>query len=154
MHLEYQKEHFIITTDQSKFDFNFIHRHLKETYWAKGISLEIVKKSTENSISYGVYQQSEQVGFARVITDQATFAYLADVIIAQQLRGNGLSKWLIECIMKNPAVDGLKLFLLATQDAHTLYNKFGFKPVAQPGRFMEIFNPDIYQQKIDSGFSD
>jgi N-acetylglutamate synthase-like GNAT family acetyltransferase len=147
MLLEYQKNDLIISTDQSKLDFNFIHNHLNKTYWAKGIPMEIVKKSVENSIAYGVYQQEKQIGFARLITDKATFAYLADVLISDGFRGNGFAKWLMDCIIKNPEIQGLRLFLLATQDAHTLYQQFGFKPVAEPKRFMEIFKPDIYQQK-------
>jgi N-acetylglutamate synthase-like GNAT family acetyltransferase len=147
MHLEYQKENLTISTNPTKLDFDFIHKCLNESYWAKGIPLEVVKKSVTNSIPYGVYEKDKQIGFARLITDKATFAYLADVLITADYRGNGFSKWLMECIMKNPEIQDIRLFLLATQDAHTLYQKYGFMPVAEPKRFMEIFKPNIYQQK-------
>jgi GNAT superfamily N-acetyltransferase len=149
MDLEYTKGGLKITTDKSKLNLEFIKECLDKTYWAKGIPGEVVKTSIENSITYGVFEDGAQVGFARVVTDKATFAYLADVIIDDKHQGNGLAKWMMECIMQNPSLQNLRLFLLATRDAHKLYGKFGFKPVGDPERFMEIFNPGIYSQSIE-----
>ncbi len=122
-----------------------IHRYLcHESYWAKNIPVAVVEKSIEGSFCFGVYHQGRQVGFARVITDHATFAYLADVFIVQEYRGKGLSKWLMETIMNNPALQGLRRWLLATMDAHGLYAQFGFAPLDKPERIMGMKPFDEY----------
>jgi N-acetylglutamate synthase-like GNAT family acetyltransferase len=139
-----EKDDFIISTDKLKLDISFIHQYLsKEAYWCKNISLDIVKRSIDNSISFGMYHQDKQalpagrqVGFARVITDKATFGYLADVFIINDYRGRGLSKWLMQCILGHPELKGLRGLLLGTKDAHGLYSQFGFKPLEYPERFM------------------
>lgn len=132
-----EKDDFIISTDKLKLDINSIHQYLsEEAYWCKNISLDIVKRSIDNSISFGIYHQNKQVGFARVITDKATFGYLADVFIINDYRGRGLSKWLMQCILGHPELQGLRSLLLGTKDAHGLYSQFGFKPLENPGRFM------------------
>ncbi len=131
------KNDFIISTDRSKLDIAFIHNYLsKESYWAKNIPVDVVKKSIEGSFCFGLYHDKDQVGFARVITDNATFGYLADVFIIENYRGKGLSKWLMEEIMKHPELQGFRRWMLATRDAHGLYVQFGFLPLDKPERIM------------------
>lgn len=136
----------IISTDSSLLQLDVIHDFLKNSYWAKNIPIEIVKKSIEHSICFGVYLDEKQIGFARVMTDQATFAYLADVFIVKEQQGKGYSKELMKFIMAHPELQGLRKFLLATADAHGLYNQFGFKELAKPERVMEITITDIYSK--------
>jgi GNAT superfamily N-acetyltransferase len=131
-------EEIVISTDKSKLDVSLIHKYLSEdSYWAKGIPLEIVKKSIENSMCFGVYKAETQVGFARVTTDKAIFAYVADVFILPEHRKQGLSKKLMAEIIAHPELQGLRKMLLATADAHGLYSQFGFEELAKPGNFME-----------------
>lgn len=136
----------IISTDKSLLQLDVIHDFLKNSYWAKNIPIEIVKKSIEHSICFGVYLDEKQIGFARVMTDQATFAYLADVFIIKEQQGKGYSKELMKFIMAHPELQGLRKFLLATADAHGLYKQFGFKELAKPERVMEITITDIYSK--------
>ena len=133
-----------ISTDKSLLQLDTIHSVLKESYWAKNIPLEIVKRSIDNSICFGVYIEKEQIGFCRVITDKATFAYLADVFIVEDHKGKGYSKMLMKEVMAHPELQGLRKFLLGTADAHGLYRQFGFKELAKPERMMEITFKDIY----------
>jgi GNAT superfamily N-acetyltransferase len=134
-----------ISTDIKKLQIAVIHHYLSvESYWAKHIPLEIVKQSIDNSLCFGVYFKNEQVGFARVVTDYATFGYLADVFILETHRGKGLSKWLMEYIMAHPKLQGLRRFSLATRDAHSLYAQFGFKPLSKPESIMEIKHDNFY----------
>jgi GNAT superfamily N-acetyltransferase len=131
------KNEFIISTDKSKLDIQLIHHYLcTESYWAKNIPVEVVIKSISGSCCFGLYDKNIQVGYARVITDHATFAYLADVFILENYRGKGLSKWLMEIIMKHPDLQGLRRWMLATRDAHGLYSKFGFTALDRPERIM------------------
>jgi GNAT superfamily N-acetyltransferase len=142
---EYRRNNLLISTDKSKLDVNLIHDYLaNQSYWAKGIPNEIVKKSIEGSICFGIYEAEKQIGFARVISDCATFAYLCDVFVLEAYRGNGASKFLMECIIQNPDLQGLRRWSLATYDAHGLYEKFGFSLIARPDRAMEILNMDVY----------
>lgn len=141
-HIEFTKAHYLISTDNSKLDLNVIHDFLRQSYWALNRPLPVVQRSVENSLCFGVYERGKQIGFARVISDFATFAYLADVFILMTHRGKGLGKWLIECIVHHPRLQGLSRWMLATQDAHGLYAQYGFKPLAVPERFMEIYNPN------------
>ena len=134
-----------ISTDIKKLQIAVIHHYLSvESYWAKHIPLEIVKQSIDNSLCFGVYFKNEQVGFARVVTDYATFGYLADVFILETHRGKGLSKWLMEYIMAHHKLQGLRRFSLATRDAHSLYAQFGFKPLSKPESIMEIKHDNFY----------
>ncbi|MGX5689227.1 GNAT family N-acetyltransferase [Arcticibacter tournemirensis] len=136
-----------ISADKSMLDIPLIHRYLSEqSYWAKNIPLETVERSIENSLCFGVYSESRQVGFARVITDCATFAYLADVFVLPEYRKKGLSKQLLAFIREYPALQGLRRWMLGTADAHGLYRKFDFSGLAHPERLMEISVPNIYQQ--------
>lgn len=140
-----QREGFAITTETSFFNIEFIHAFLSKSYWAENIPMETVQRSIDNSISFGVFHLGRQIGFARVITDKATFAYLADVFIDEAYRGQGLSKWLMEEIMTHPDLQGLRRMMLATRDAHGLYTQFGFSELTFPERWMQIHNPDIYK---------
>lgn len=126
-------------------DTTEIHRNISQLYWAKGIPLDTLITALKNSLCFGVFtDQHQQVGFARVITDRASFAYLADVYITAEHRGRGLSKALMDAIVNAQELQGLRRFLLATKDAHDLYRQFGFQPLAHPDTFMEVWRPDIY----------
>jgi len=140
------KDGFTISTEKEKLDINLIHSFLNRTYWAEGISKEIIRRSIEGSLCFGVYEKDKQVGFARMITDKATFAYLADVFIIEEYRGRGLSKWLMEVIMSHPDLQGLRRMILATKDAHGLYKQFGFTPLINVDRWMHILDPDVYKR--------
>ena len=132
-----EKDGYTISTGKATLDVNLIHTFLsKESYWSKGIPLSIVKKSIKCSICFGVYHNNKQIGFARVITDKATFAYLADVFIIEAFRGKGLAKWLMEYIMAHPDLQQLRSWMLGTRDAHSLYRQFGFNELENPNRFM------------------
>ncbi|HTK20887.1 MAG TPA: GNAT family N-acetyltransferase [Mucilaginibacter sp.] len=133
---------FLISTDKTLLDLGVIYNYLdKESYWAKGIAVERLKTAIEHSICFGVYHHKKQIGFARVITDQATFAYIADVFILSEYRKQGLSKWLIQTIRTYPVLQGLRRWMLATADAHGLYSQFDFAAITNADRWMEIFTP-------------
>jgi N-acetylglutamate synthase-like GNAT family acetyltransferase len=135
-----------ISTDPARLDVDIIHRFLAvDSYWSPGIPRSVVERAIENSLCFGVYHATGQVGFARVITDKATFAYLADVFILEPHRGKGLSKRLMSCIVEHAELQGLRRWFLATSDAHGLYRQFGFQELASPQRLMEITRPDIYK---------
>ena len=137
-----------ITTDISKMDILFVHDYLSNhSYWAKGIPLETVSKSIENSLCFAVLKDDVLIGFARMITDKATFCYLCDVFIIEDQRGNGYSKILMQTIMAYPELQGLRRFMLATVDAHGLYRQFGFDALLTPERIMEIQYQDVYACK-------
>jgi GNAT superfamily N-acetyltransferase len=135
---------YAISTDKHRLDLAAIHAYLTRSYWSPGIPIGIVERAISNSLCFGLYHRAEQVGFARVVTDRATFAYLADVYVLESHRGKGLSKRLLETITGHPELQGLRRFMLATKDAHGLYEQFGFKPLANPSRMMEALRPDIY----------
>lgn len=138
---------YTISTDKAKLDLDFIHHSLsKEAYWSLNIPLETVKRSIENSMCFGVYHQDQQIGFARVITDYATFGYLADVFISPAHRGKGVSKMMMAAIMGHPDLQGFRRWLLMTRDAHGLYKQFGWIDPPYPDRYMEIAKPDIYKR--------
>ena len=140
------KNHFSITTAQEKFDVEFIHSFLTRSYWAEGIPREVIKRSIEGALCFGLFENDRQIGFARMITDKATFAYLADVFIIEEYRGRGLSKWMMEVIMSHPSLQGLRRMMLATRDAHGLYEKFGFTALQNVDRWMQKHDPDIYKR--------
>ena len=135
---------YTFSTEKKKLDSKVIHDFLSNSYWSKNIPIEIVMRAIENSLCFGVYYQNKQVGFARVITDYATFGYLADVFILEEHRGKGLSKKLMKNIMNHPQLKGLRGFCLRTRDAHKLYEQFGFSVIKNPERFMEIKRDTIY----------
>lgn len=149
---EAERDGFRISTDPERLDVDVIHEYLAaRSYWAKGIPREIVERSIRGSLCFGIYEtdaggESErQIGFARVITDRATFAYLADVFVLEGWRGRGLSKWLLETILAHPDLQGLRRFCLGTRDAQRLYARYGFANPKDPSRFMEILRPDLYR---------
>jgi GNAT superfamily N-acetyltransferase len=146
---ESQRDAFTVSTAKELLDIQVIQDFLaNESYWAQGIPISVVKQCIENSLCFGIYdQEQKQVGFARVISDYATYAYIADVFILKDQRGKGLSKWLMECIMIHPDLQGLRRWSLATRDAHGLYVRYGFTPLRSPERWMEISNPDVYLQR-------
>jgi GNAT superfamily N-acetyltransferase len=134
-----------ISDDPARLDIDVIYTFLSESsYWSKGIPRSVVEKSIAHSLCFGVYEDSAQIGFARVISDHATFALLADVFVLEGHRGKGLSKWLIQAVVAHPDLQGLRRLLLLTSDAHELYRQFGFTEIGNAWRFMEVLQPDIY----------
>jgi len=135
---EWRKEDFVISTDRSLLNLEFIHSFLStKAYWAMGRSLDVVEHAIQNSLTFGVFERRKQIGFARVVTDFATFAWIADVFIIEEYRGRGLGVWLIEVIMSHQELQGLRRWILATRDAHELYRRCGFNELANPRRYME-----------------
>ena len=131
-----------ISTDVTRLDRALIHRFLHDdSYWAKGVPRDVVDRAIDNSLCFGLYRDGAQVGFARVVSDRAAIAYLADVFVLEEHRGRGLGKRLIETVMAHPDLQGLRRFFLGTADAHSLYEQFGFRPLAEPDRMMEIAVP-------------
>ena len=143
---EYWRGDFLISTDPERLSLDVIRGFLTNCYWAKAIPREVVERSIEHALCFGIYERSgAQVGFARVISDFATIAYIGDVFVLESHRGRGLGKWLMQCIMQHPALQNLRRWILTTRDAHGLYSQFGFTPVRVPERFMELHRPDVYQ---------
>jgi len=136
------KKGFQISTNKNLLNVEVIYKYLNEdSYWAQGIPFERLTRAIENSLCFGVYNQAQLAGFARVVTDKATFAYICDVFILPESRGLGLSKWLIQSIVEHPELQGLRRWSLATSDAHGLYRQFGFSQITKPESWMEIFKP-------------
>jgi GNAT superfamily N-acetyltransferase len=145
----WQKDEFTITTDPGRLDIAYIHAWLSgRSYWAEGIPMATVRAAIDGSLPFGVYQGDRQIGFARVITDKATFGYLADVFIDEEYRGLGLSKWLMDTILAHPELQGFRNWLLLTLDAHGLYARSGFGPHAHPERIMIRTDPEIYKRAL------
>jgi GNAT superfamily N-acetyltransferase len=134
-----------ITTDRDRMDVVAIHAFLTRSYWSPGIPRSIVEKAIHNSLCFGLLQGSAQVGFARVITDKATFAYLADVYVLEEHRGKGLAKRMMEAVCAHRDLQGLRRFMLATRDAHALYRQFGFSELMNPEYLMAVHRPDVYK---------
>jgi GNAT superfamily N-acetyltransferase len=173
MIMESRRGELLVSSDPARLDLDMIHGFLTNCYWAKGIPREVVARSIEHSLCFGVYDGTSelsphlakeerrgapgregappergtpaQVGFARVVSDFATVAYLGDVFVLESHRGRGLSKWLMECIMRHPALQNLRRWMLLTRDAHGLYSQFGFAPLSSPERYMELHRPDPYK---------
>jgi N-acetylglutamate synthase-like GNAT family acetyltransferase len=138
---------FRINSNPKEMDIDAIHKFVSESYWAEGIPKETLEKAIKNSLCFGIFDsESKQVGFARMVTDSATYAYLADVYVLEECRGKGLSKWLMQEIMAHPNLQGLRRMTLATLDAHGLYEKYGFTRLANPEVFMENWKPDVYKK--------
>lgn len=138
------RDTFTVTCDPARLDRALIAQYLASTYWAKGIPPATVERSLENSLCFALLDGDRQVGFARVVSDYATIAYLNDVFVLPEYRGRGLAKWLMECVARHPELQGLRRWILVTRDAHGLYAKFGFTPLKKPEAFMERHNPDVY----------
>jgi len=142
-----------ISADAARLDLGAVHAYLTRSYWSPGIPRDVVERAAANSLCFGLYHRAggddggeQQVGFARVVTDRATFAYLCDVYVLETHRGHGLSKRLMQAIGAHPDLQALRRFMLGTKDAHGLYSQFGFTPLANPSRMMEILKPDVYRQ--------
>lgn len=133
-----------ITTSRDRLDVAAIHQFLTESYWSPGIPRETVERALDGSLNFGLYRDGRQVGFARVVTDGATFAYFSDVFVLPDFRGAGLATWLVAEALMHPALSGLRRILLVTRDAHAIYARCGFTPLARPDRFMEINRPEVY----------
>lgn len=148
----WSSDRFFITDDRDAIDFEVVHGFLSTCYWSHGIPREIVRRAIDHSLCFSVFEQAPppdqppvQIGFARVISDHATFAYLCDVFVLESHRGHGLSKRLLECIIAHSSLQGLRRFCLLTRDAHGLYSQYGFTPMPDPTRYMELARPDVYR---------
>ena len=146
MAFERKRDRYLVTTDKTRLDLRVIHDFLRKSYWAAGIPIEVVERSIRNSLTFGLFCGEAQVGFARVVTDRATFAYLADVFVLEGHRGRGLSGWLMETVLSHPELQGLRRWMLATADAHGLYERYGFAALKKPEIFMERHDPDVYKR--------
>lgn len=147
---EWQRDGDIISTDPARLDLDVIHGFLRGAYWCEEIPCEVVARALANSLAFGLYRAGQQIGLARVVTDYATFAYVADVFVLPDYRGQGLAKWLMATVVCHPDLQGLRRWTLATRDAHGLYAQVGFTPLAAPDRFMEISRPDIYRTGLSA----
>lgn len=142
MNTEWKNGEYTISTDPKILNLPLIHKFLSESsYWATERPMDVVERSIQNSLCFGIYHGKEQIGFARVITDYATFAWIADVFVLPEHRGHGLSKWLMDIIIGHPELQGFRRWVLATKDAHELYRRYGFTELKRPERFMERFDP-------------
>ena len=143
--MEWTRGEFTISTDRERLQIDVIDRFLREdSYWARERTFEQTLTAIKNSLPFGVYQGENQIGFARVVTDYATFAYLGDVFVIEEYRGRGLSVWLMDVIASHPELQGFRRWILATRDAHSLYEKFGFTALKHPARWMEKAAPNAY----------
>ena len=146
--MEYRRDEFVISTDRERLSLDVIHNFLTNCYWAKGIPRNVVAQSIEHSLCFGIYDGSgAQIGFARVVSDFATVAYMGDVFVLESHRGRGLSKWVMQCVVQHPALQNLRRWILLTRDAHGLYSQFGFTPVTAPERYMELHQPNVYEKR-------
>lgn len=142
--MEWRQGEYTISDERGRLDLGLVHRFIsEESYWGQGRPFEVVRRSVENSMPFGVYRGPEMVGFARVVTDRATFAWVADVFVVPAHRGRGLSKWLMETILAHPELQGFRRWVLATKDAHGLYEQFGFRALRRPERWMERPDPQM-----------
>jgi GNAT superfamily N-acetyltransferase len=157
-HVEWRRGDYSVSTNPAQLDVDLVHGFLTASYWAAGIPRDVVERSIAGSLPFGLYREhergQEQIGFARVITDGATFAWIADVFVVGSRRGEGLGVWLMECIVSHPDLQGLRRWMLATRDAHELYRKVGFGPPADPGRMMERVDPEVYGRAVDTAGAD
>ena len=145
-YIEQVRGDYSVSTDPSRLDLAAIHAYLAASYWSPGLPLDVLQRAISGSLCFGLYHQDEQIGFARVITDRATFAYLCDVFVLDSHRGQGLGRWLMETVANHASLQGLRRFVLVTRDAHGLYAKLGFKPLAKPEGYMEQYRPDVYSK--------
>jgi GNAT superfamily N-acetyltransferase len=142
--MDWHKEEYTISDERGRLDLGVVHKFVsEESYWGQGRPIEVVRRSVEGSLPFGVYRGDEMVGFARVVTDYATFAWVADVFVVAEHRGRGLSKWLMEVILAHPDLQGFRRWVLATKDAHGLYKQFGFEELRRPERWMERPDPKM-----------
>ena len=145
--MRWERGNFTITDHRADLDDELIHQFLSDrSYWSKGIPKTVLVKSLDNSLCFGVFKGKAQVGFGRIVTDRATFGYLSDVFILETYRGQGLGKWLVGCMVNHPELGNLRRWMLATADAHQLYQHYGFMPLGKPDMLMEKLDPNIYQR--------
>jgi len=142
---EWRRGDFAVSDDPARLDKATVVRFITGSYWAEGIPQATMQRAIAHSLCFGLYEGDKQVGFARVVTDRATFGYLCDVFVEESNRGEGLGQWLVECVLQHPELQGLRRLSLMTRDAHTLYERFGFKPMADPTRYLEIHRPNVYK---------
>ena len=142
---EWRRGEYTISTDGGRLDLDVVHGFLTASYWARGIPRDVVERSIAGSLPFGLYHGARQIGFARVISDEATYAYIGDVFVLDEYRGQGLGTWLMETVVACPELQGLRRWTLATRDAHALYRKVGFAPLHSPERWMERWFPEVYQ---------
>jgi GNAT superfamily N-acetyltransferase len=142
--MEWMRDNFRVSCDPSSLNREFVAEFLASTYWAQNIPRAVVEKSLDGAICFSLLEGSRQIGFARVISDKATIAYLGDVFVIPEFRGKGLGTWLIECVMAHPELQQLRRWMLVTRDAHDLYKKFGFRALARPEGLMELHNSNVY----------
>lgn len=144
---EWRRDGLVISTDPGRLDLDAVHAFLSQrSYWAEGIPVETMRRSIEHSLSFGVYDGARMIAFARVVTDYAVVAYLADVFVLEEHRGRGVGTWLVEVVMQHPDLQGLRRWTLATRDAHELYRRVGFTE-ADPTRLMDKLDPDVYRRR-------
>jgi len=149
--MEWRRGECLVSTSRERLDVDVVHSFLTSCYWAKGIPRKVVERSIEHALCFGVYDgDGAQVGFARVISDFATIAYVGDVFVIETHRGRGLGKWLMQCITGHPALQNLRRWILTTRDAHGLYSQVGFTPVKAAERFMELHQPDVYARLAET----
>ena len=144
---EWHRDGFTISTDPARLDRDAIYAFLSTSYWARGIPRDVMERSIAHALPFGIYEGERQVGFARVVTDRATVGYLGDVFVLEPWRGRGLSQWLVQCVLEHPELQGFRRWFLLTRDAHGLYEKYGFTPLAAPDRWMEKHAKDPYGGK-------
>ncbi len=144
-HFERSRGELLVSCDPDRQDLDAIHAFVSRSYWAEGIPRELLARALANSLCFGLFEGGRQIGFARVVSDRATFAYLADVYVLEERRGRGLATWLMECVLAHPELQGLRRWALVTRDAHALYRKFGFVTPPHPERWMEISRPGLYR---------
>ncbi len=144
---EWRRGDLVVSTDRRRLDLDVVYAFVSSSYWGSGMPRGVFDRAVEHSLCFGVYDGDRQVGFARAITDRATYAYLSDVFILETHRGRGLGKWLVECMITHPALQGLRRLALFTRDAQGLYAPFGFGPASGGSTYMEIRNPDVYKPR-------
>lgn len=144
---EAHRGEYTVTTDRERLDMDGVYAYLSRVYWSEGIPRELVERAVRNSLCFSLFERDRQIGFARVVSDYATFAYLCDVYVLDSHQRRGLGTWMMECVMRHPDLQGLRRWHLTTRDAHALYRKFGFVPLSKPERHMEVFTYDMYKQR-------
>ena len=143
-YVERHRDEYCVSSDPGRLDLAAVHDYLSKSYWSPGIPIEILQGAIAGSICFGLFKSDSQIGFARVVTDRATFAYLCDVYVLDAYQRQGLGRWLMEVVTSHPDLQGLRRFVLVTRDAHRLYEKFGFQPLARPDGYMELHRPNAY----------
>ena len=144
---QWRRDDYLLTTDPDAVDVAAVHAFLHESYWARGVPLDVVRRSLEHSLSFTLLRDQRLVGFARVITDYATFAYVTDVFVLPAFRGQGLAAWMMTCILAHPELQGFRRWCLATRDAHNVYARVGFARTSIPERWMEKLDPHVYERE-------